>query len=170
MRLIRWLAAGFGVAAAALAGAWLLGLVGPLGPIGGGRLRGEPSTPPADWSVVDRVAEVKVETQFGPLPWSVTTWALTHDGRLYIPSRNCLAKRWVKNILADPEVRVQIDGRLYEMRAVREEDPVVGRALLEQMLVKYLGIEAQDPQPAQGGDPATRGRAYGCVFRLEPRS
>jgi hypothetical protein len=170
-RLARWFAGALGVAIAAAGAAWLAGFLGPLGPIGGGRLRGEvAASTPADWSFADRVGEVQVETQWGLLPWSVTTWCLTHAGRLYLPSRNCLAKRWVQNVLANPEVRVRLEGRIYELRAVRDEDPEVGRALLEQMLVKYLGIEAEGARPAQGGDPEANAQAYGCAFRLEPRS
>jgi hypothetical protein len=169
VKLLRWLASLVAVAALAGAAAWWAGFVGPLGPIGGGRLRGPVAPPPADWSFADRVAEVQVETRLGPLPWSVTTWCLTHRGRLYLPSRNCLAKRWVKNVLAQPEVRVRVLGTLYELRAVRDEDPDVARALLDQMLVKYLGIEAEGARPAEGGDPEGNARAYGCLFRLDAR-
>jgi hypothetical protein len=169
LRLARWLAGALLVAVAAAGAAWAAGFLGPLGPFGGGRLRGEVAAPPADWSFADRVGEVQIETRWGPLPWSVTTWCLTYAGRLYVPSRNCLAKRWVRNVLADPDVRVRAEGRIYELRAVRDDDPEVGRALLDQMLVKYLGIEAQGARPVEGGDPETQGRAYGCAFRLEPR-
>jgi hypothetical protein len=152
------------------AGAWLAGAVAPYGPIAGGRLRGEAAPAlPTDWSFVDRVAEVQVETRLGPLPWSVTTWVFSHAGRLYLPARNCLAKRWVANLLADPDVRVRIEGRIYELRAVREEDPEVARALLEQMLAKYLGIEAEDPTPVADGNAEAGTRAYLCAFRMEPR-
>lgn len=169
MRILRWIAIGTAIGVTAFVAAWMLGFVAPFGPVGGGRLRGAVSTPPADWSFVDRVAEVRLETHRGPLPWSVTTWALTHEGRLYIPSRNCLAKRWVHNVLAEPDVRLAVEGRLYELRAVRDEDPEIGRALLDQMLLKYLGIVAEEARPTSGGDPS-RGSAYGCLFRLEPRS
>jgi hypothetical protein len=150
--------------------AWLAGGVEPYGPIGGGRLRGERADSlPEDWSFVDRVGEVQVETAWGRLPWSVTTWCLSHQGRLYLPARNCLAKRWVKNVLADPDVRVRIQGRVYPLRAIREEDPQVQQALIDQMLIKYLGIEAERPQPVADVTPEAEGRAYGCAFRMEPR-
>jgi hypothetical protein len=152
------------------AGAWLAGAVPPYGPIAGGRLRGETvAQPPSDWSFVDRVAEVAVETRLGPLPWSVTTWVFAHEGRLYLPARNCLAKRWVKNLLAAPDVRVRIEGRLYDLRAVREEDPGVARALLEQMLAKYLGVEAEGPTLVADGGSEASARATVCAFRMEPR-
>lgn len=53
MRTLRWIAGGMAITAAAVLGAWLLGLIAPLGPIVGGRLRGEVSTPPVDWSFAD---------------------------------------------------------------------------------------------------------------------
>ena len=170
VRALAWLAGG--VLALVLAGllVWFGGL-GPWGPFPGGFLWGEAAREPvADWSFVDRVAEVEVETRLGPLPWTVTTWALTHDGRLYLPSRNCFEKRWVRNVLANPDVRVRIEGRVHELRAVRDEDAAVGGALLRQMLVKYLGIEAEDPQPLAHEPGVGETRAYGCVFRMEPRA
>jgi hypothetical protein len=160
------LAALVGVAFAA----WMLGGVEPYGPIAGGRLRGAPAESlPEDWSFVDRVAEVQVETHWGPLPWSVTTWCLSHQGRLYLPARNCFEKRWVRNVLAGPDVRVRIQGRVYELRVIQEEDPEIWRALIEKMLIKYLGIEAEQPHPVAGVTPDSDGRAYGCAFRVEPR-
>jgi len=170
LRAFAWLGGGCLALVAAALLAWFGGL-GPWGPFPGGILWGEVAREAvADWSFVDAVAEVQVETRLGPLPWSVTTWALTHAGRLYLPSRNCFGKRWVQNLLAHPDVRVRVGGRLHELRAVREEDPAPGEALLRQMLVKYLGIEAEEPRPlaAEPGEGAAR--AYGCLFRLEPRS
>ncbi len=149
--------------------AWFGGL-GPWGPFPGGVLWGEVAREPvADWSFVDRVGEVQVETRLGPLPWSVTTWALSHEGRLYLPSRNCREKRWVKNLLADPDVRVRIQGRLHELRAVLDEDPARGEGLLQQMLVKYLGIEADAARPLAPPRAPGEARAYGCAFRMDPR-
>jgi hypothetical protein len=101
--------------------------------------------------------------------WSVITWVLSHEGKLYVPSRNCLEKRWVKNVIDHDDVRVRVDGRVYKARLVREEDPDVSRALLDQVLVKYLGIQAEDARPTNGGDPARQARAYGCLFRVEER-
>ena len=170
LRAHAWLGGGLGLLVAVALAAWFGGL-GPWGPFPGGILWGEVAREPVtDWSFVDAVAEVQVETHLGPLPWSVTTWALTHEGVLYVPSRNCFEKRWVKNLLAHPDVRVRIGGRLHELRAVREEDPARGDALLRQMLVKYLGIEAEDPRPLAAEPDAGETRAYGCLFRLEPRS
>jgi hypothetical protein len=167
MRVLRWIGKGLALLALGAGLAWQAGVAPPFGPIAGGRLSGEVAPAlPEDWSFVDRVAEVQVETRLGPLRWSVTTWCLSHAGRLYVPARNCLAKRWVKNVLRDPDVRVRIEGRLYPLRARRNDDPAIAQALLEQMLEKYLGVQAVSPQ-AVAGEAA--GRAYGCAFAMEPR-
>jgi hypothetical protein len=73
VRILRWIAGAMAITATVALAAWLLGFVAPLGPLGGGRLRGEVSTPPDDWSFADRVAEVRLETRRGLLPWSVTS-------------------------------------------------------------------------------------------------
>lgn len=169
-RALVWLGGGLLALVAAGLLAWFGGL-GPWGPFPGGILWGEVAREPVpDWSFVDRVGEVQVQTRLGPLPWSVTTWALTHEGQLYLPSRNCFEKRWVKNLLERPHVRVRVEGRLHELRAVRDEDPALGAALLRQMLVKYLGIEAEDPQSLADEPGEGETRAYGCIFRMEPGS
>jgi hypothetical protein len=170
LRALAWL----GGAALALPLAALVvwfGGMGPWGPFPGGVLWGETAREQvADWSFVDRVAEVEVQTWLGPLPWTVTTWALRHEGRLYLPSRNCFEKRWVRNLLANPDVRVRIEGRVHELRAVRDEDAAVGEALLRQALVKYLGIEAEDPRLLAHAPGPGETRAYGCIFRMERRA
>jgi hypothetical protein len=169
-RALVWLGGGLLVLVGIALAAWFGGL-GPWGPFPGGILWGEPARERvSDWSFVDGVGEVQVQTRLGPLPWSVTTWALTHEGRLYLPSRNCFEKRWVKNLLERPDVRVRVQGRLHDLRAVRDEDPALGEALLRQMLVKYLGIEAEDPRSLAGEPGEGETRAYGCLFRMEPRS
>jgi hypothetical protein len=99
--------------------------------------------------------------------WSVETWVLSHQGRLYVPSLNCLEKRWVMNVLDHDDVRARIDGRVYKLRALREEDRQVQSALIEQLLRKYMGIEAPGAQTANGNDPSHR--PYECLFRLEAR-
>ena len=115
LRAFAWLGGGCLALVAAALLAWFGGL-GPWGPFPGGVLWGEVAREPvADWSFVDAVAEVQVETRFGPLPWSVTTWALTHaatrsadlvvtghthhpikseeDGRLFLNSGACARGR-----------------------------------------------------------------------------
>ena len=146
---------------AVLLAATLIGC-GPLGPIPGGKLRGEPApaTPPG-WDSALGVEQIQVETNPAD-PHSVNTWCIVHEGGLYVPTSLILGadepseRRWVRNVLEDPRVRVRIDGAVYELRATKVEDSqqrdVVRAALLE----KY------DVEPDAHSDQA-------WIFRMEPR-
>jgi len=141
--------------------AWFGGL-GPRAAIPGGVLWGPLAEPPADWSFTDAIAEIQVQTHVGPLPWSVTTWVLSHDGDLFIAASEC-DRVWTGRVKADPEIRLRVDGTLYEMRARPEADPALGAQLAPVVLHKYFGIAAEAAHWIPG---ATRG----CIFRVEPRS
>lgn len=150
---------------------WLAGLVlgalllgcGPLGPIPGGRLRGtvvEP--PPSEWSQVASVRTAQLETRPED-PHSINIWTGVVDGQLYVTSSlirgpdDPTERDWVRHVLADPRVRVRVDGRVYELNAVRVEDS----ALVER--VRAAMIEKYDVEPDAHSSAA-------WVFRLVPRS
>jgi len=144
---------------AVVAAALLLAMLacsGPLGPVAGGRLAGDVvSPPPADWSFTREVMIVQLETRPDD-PYSVNVGCIDHGGAVYVGSAEPEDSRWVANLVADPRVRLRVDGRLYALRAVRVTDPAewaeAGRKLFE----KYdLSVEP-------GHDP-------GWLFRLEPR-
>jgi hypothetical protein len=161
MRWRRFAAVPLGVAALA-AGTWFGGL-GPRGFIAGGWLWGEVVREPVrDWSFTDRIAEVQVQTRLGPLPYSVTTWNLSAGDVLYIPSGDC-SRRWVRQVLAHPDVRVRIDGRIHELRAAREDDLAAASRVAPVLLEKYLGI--RDPEARFSGE-----NPRSCLLRMEPRS
>lgn len=57
-------------------------------------------------------------------PYSVDVWCGVEDGRPYIPhslilrADDPMERTWVKNVIADPDVRVRIEGIVYpEQRA-----------------------------------------------------
>jgi hypothetical protein len=76
-------------------------------------------------------------------PCSVNTWIGSHDGRLYVPTSLILGadepleREWVRNVEADPRVRVRIDGTVYELLAVRVEDAATLEAVRATLLTKY---------------------------------
>jgi hypothetical protein len=145
--------------------------VGPVALIAGGPLRGDViSRSVDDWSFTDSVAEVQLETRDGWLPYSVTTWCISHAGNLYIPSRNAAGKRWVANVVRDARVRVRIGDSVYERRAVRVTDPTESDPLMSLLLEKYLGIEVEEGGPIR--EPAGEGeaRAEIWMFRMDPRA
>ena len=92
-------------------------------------LSGEVAETPADWSFVADYPEIFVETHpwYG-IPFSVTTVIGTRNGRLYVPSIYDEelpfpgTKYWNAVIADNPDVRLKIGERLYEMRAVPVRD------------------------------------------------
>jgi hypothetical protein len=155
-----------------LALAPVVGLVvhGPVGPLLGGPLFGEVVAEAVeDWSFTDVHGEIQIETHVGLLPYSVTTWCLSHEGRLYVPSRNASAKRWVKQVLADPEAWIRVGGKVYPVRFERVTDPGIRSVLGQETLAKYLGIEAAEVRPVSGPAGPDAPRAEISIFRVESR-
>ncbi len=81
------------------------------------------SNPNPDWGFVRDRQQIYVQTNtwYG-IPHSVTTIAFVADGELYVPCGWCDTKRWPKNVVADPQVVLKIDGRLFPRIAVRIDD------------------------------------------------
>jgi hypothetical protein len=85
----------------------------------------------SDWSFIRPLQEIQLETR----PWhgiahSVTTVVWKVGEHLYVPCRACDTKHWPKNVAANSDVRLKIDGRLYPMRAVRISDEAERTRLL----------------------------------------
>ncbi len=143
---------------------------GPIGPLPGGPLLGELVREPVrDWSFTDAHGEIQVQTRIGILPYSVTTWSLSHQGRLYVPARNGGAKRWVQRVLSDPEARIRIAGKVYPVRFELVTGSEETRPLARVMLAKYLGVEADEARPLSGPTPEGQPRAEVWIFRVESR-
>ena len=98
-----------------------LGCNGPTGLLPGGRLAGEPLPPPADWSFAGDSGTIQLETK-PEEPYSVNLAYTVVAGRLYINAGDT-ETRWVKNMTANPEVRLRVDGVQFEARAERVTDP-----------------------------------------------
>ena len=148
------------VAVAVCAG--LLGACGPIGPIPGGRLSGEPGDPQlADWSFVSIHEQAQLETRPTD-PHSVNVWIVGLGEHLYVPTSMIIGPKdptrrsWAAHVAEDPDVRIRIAGRLYERRAVRVDDAdeyATARAALE---AKYA-LDEPDPERTI------------WIFRLDPR-
>lgn len=133
-----------------LAASLALGPLGcPLGPLAGGRLGGDiHADPVTDWTFVREVETCQLETNPDD-PHSVNTWCTGWNGHLYVPSSMILGptdpseRGWVLNVQTDPEVRIRIDGMVYELDAERVTDVVVYDAVLAELEDKY------DADPAE---------------------
>ena len=145
-----------------LASLLLVGACGPIGPIPGGALRGpvhEGEAP--DWAFVADVENVQLESRPDD-PYSVNVWCGEVDGRLYVPTSLILGpddpneRSWVRNVIESPDVRLRIDGTVYELRAVRVDDQAERERVRSALLAKYE-VEA-DAHAEQA-----------WIFRMEPR-
>ncbi|MBM3779107.1 MAG: hypothetical protein FJW23_12895 [Acidimicrobiia bacterium] len=103
-------------------------------------IRGETVTAhPDDWTFAkDRGGNTMVQTRDHVIPglaFSVTTARFIHDGDLYLGSGYATgvmmpgARRWNQNIVADPVVRVRIDGNVYDGRLVYLDDQEIQEAI-----------------------------------------
>jgi hypothetical protein len=146
---------GVGLGAVTLAFAVLA--CGPIGPISGGKLDGQlVTTPVADWSFSDASKTVALESRPDD-PYSVNVWAVADGPRLYLAAGKGLETKWAKFVLADPRVRVRIDGKIYELRAVEVTDDAQKQAVRALYQKKY----AYAPKPEDA--------AKAVLFRLDPR-
>jgi hypothetical protein len=147
---------------AAILGARLL--YGPLGPIPGPELTGTVVAEPVyDWSFADAIQVIQVETRPAD-PYTVNTWVTRAGGGIYLFA-GTEDKTWIQNILADPRVRIRIDGRIHERSSVRVTSLEEKRAFLLQMRSKYKNhfefeLESWQNQWDNGEF---------VLFRLDPR-
>lgn len=136
------------VRTAGLLGLLLLSGCGPWGPLGvvpGGPLCcGTESEPVRDWSFSDAYPLIAIETRSGWLRHSITAVCVSAEGELYLMARRGDAKRWVRNLLADPRARVEIGGRIYPVRATRVTERLPGEPVARAFLRKYAGLEADE--------------------------
>ena len=128
------------------------------GPVPGGALSGAVTPAPAAWH--DALGSDRALCEIESRPehvHSIQLECFLVDGALYVQShRWALAdwwpvQSWAAIWLAHPDVRVRIDGRLYELRAVRVTDAALRTPILA----------------ARGYDPVPDGIV---LFRFEPRT
>lgn len=136
---------------------------GPVGPIPGGELSGELTSPPADWTSLAEVETVQLETSPAS-PHSVNTWIGVVNGALYLPTSMIRGpklpteREWVRNVEHDERVRLRVGDRIYALRATRVLDAAEAGAARAALERKYaLGADDMDPEREI------------WIFRLEPR-
>ena len=129
----------------------LVACTDPLISIPGGKLKGEVVNVPATWSNVPDTIQFEVNPSN---PYSVNICAVVADDHLHVATGNA---KWVPFIAEDPNVRVRIDGKIYEMTAARVTDKIAQATVVATYVAKY---EVDDT-----ADWMTEGNAY----RLSPR-
>jgi hypothetical protein len=115
---------------------------GPVGPLPGGALSGEPGGPVEDWSFANAHARIAVESRAGWLPYSISTgWFLAHEGRLYLVLPSLFGDGLQRRLARDPAVRVRLGERVHAARATRVEDESELAGMLVPFLRRALGLE-----------------------------
>jgi hypothetical protein len=95
----------------------LAGCGGPFALLPGGALEGPLAPVPTDWSFSDAVSTVQLETR--PVdPYSVNIWMIGMAGDAYVHA-GASRSAWVEHIESDPNVRLRVDGAVYELVAAR---------------------------------------------------
>jgi hypothetical protein len=75
--------------------------------------------PVEDWSFTSDALEVFIETATPYwIPHSVTAWVVMVGDDLYVAADDADKKRWVTNVARDPNVRLKIEGKVYEQKLV----------------------------------------------------
>ena len=132
----------------------------PMGPIAGGALQSQSTEVPDAWDEAREIKTFQMETQ-GDDPYSVNLWGVVVDDGLYVASGEGGGATWVGHLADDPNVRLRMSGKLYDLRAVR-----VGEAQ-EMLAVRLRYIEKYDIED----DPDMNGEfgEEAWVFRLDRR-
>ena len=86
-------------------------------PFSSGKLEGTVTPAPADWSELAQASIVQLETNPDD-PYSVKLWVIGLGPALYVHAGDNLTT-WVGYIQQNPDVRMLIDGSIYELRAER---------------------------------------------------
>ena len=116
---------------------------GPLGPLPGGELDGEPSSSaPVDWSFSHAHETIQLEVRPDD-PYSVNVWCVATHGKLYVGAGRGESSFWARALLEEPEARLRIGTTLYDIIATRVTDTAEIEAFLDGLAKKYEISEAQ---------------------------
>ena len=128
---------------------------GPVGLMSGGKLEGEVKPVPENWAFLGESGQMQLETKPGA-PYSVNVNYTILDGTMYVNAGDTETV-WVKNIAANPAVRLRIGDAIYELRAERVTDPAE---------IAHFG-KAWTAQSMFMRDPSQFEEVW--VYRMQPR-
>ena len=123
----------------------------PLVTIPGGKLKGDASAVPESWASVPDVIQLEVRPD---KPYSINIWGLVDNSNLYVATVDA---KWVPFVAADSNVRVRIDGSVYELTATLVDNSNELTSVAAAYVTKY------------DNDPADNWVEKGQVYRLTVR-
>lgn len=128
---------------------------GPTLVLPGGTLSGTTAKVPSDWTSTNDVSTIQLETR-PESPYSVNIWAVGMGDQLYVHA-GANRSAWVENMEANANVRVRIEGTLYDLAASRVEDQAEFDAFSDSYETKY------------GARPRNENVAEAYLYRLRAR-
>ena len=134
-----------------------LGCDGPFVMLPAGELSGTLQPVPSDWSFTDDFQSFQLETRPSD-PYSVNVWGVGDGKQFFVVSGHGMENAWAQHIEADPNVRLRIGENLYELRALRSDDPLDRERFMAGAKKKYDDFEPDEEQSAAA-----------VLYRLEPR-
>jgi hypothetical protein len=96
---------------------FLLLACGPILVVPGGGLDRTTSAVPTDWGWTNDISTIQLETRPAD-PYSVNLWVIAQGDSLLVHAGENRAA-WVEHIEADAAVRVQVEGKIFELAATR---------------------------------------------------
>jgi len=133
------------------------GCGGPFAMIPGGALSGPVQSAPSDWSFTNDVENIQLETRPED-PYSVTLWGVGVGSDFYVASGGGTESTWAQNIDANPDVRLRVGDDVYELLAVRTQEPADRERFLAAARLKYDNFE-----------PSEEDASKAVLYRLEAR-
>ncbi len=134
----------------------LWGCSGDYLPMAGGELKGQVTPAPDSWTETAADKIVQLETQPAD-PYSVNLWVLGQGATLNIFAGDSRTN-WVEHIAEDPNVRLQIGERIYQLTAERVTDAAEFKIFADGWEAKY------------GNRPRNESVAETYLYRLVPRA
>lgn len=130
----------------------------PMGPMPGGKLEGELTTIPDDWSFTASTEDFQLETDPDD-PYSVNVWAVDLGSMLYVASGGG-ETTWSENMQSNGNVVLRDGNNLYALHATQIFDVEELLRVLKRYEEKYdLGEIGDEAEPDEA-----------IVYRLEPRT
>ena len=108
---------------------------GPFLLLPGGALEGELAPTPAEWSFTDETSTVQIETNPSD-PYSVNIWAVGMGPSLYLHAGGNRTT-WVEHLESDPNIRVRIEDKIYELASSRVAEEAEFAAFADAYEAKY---------------------------------
>jgi len=116
-------------------------------PFSSGALTGQPTESPASWLDVASVEIIQLETT-GDEPYSVNLWVIGKQDWMYVYAGDNYST-WAEHLENNPMARIEIEGKLYGVRAMRVTDQVEFENFAADWDAKY---GSTNPQGLNVGD------------------